>query len=103
MHPEAQQKAAMILATMTREEKIELVTGVDGMWTKGVPRLGVRKLQMADASMGLRKDETPATAFPAFIALAASWNRELAAAYGGAVGEEFRADGVDVLLGPGMN
>lgn len=97
------QDARRLLAAMTREEKIELVHGVDTLWTRGVPRLGVRKLRMSDASMGLRDDLIPATAFPAFIALAATWSPERAAAYGQAVAEEYRAAGVDVLLGPGVN
>jgi beta-glucosidase len=96
-------EAQRLLAAMTRDEKLELVHGVDFMWTRGVPRLGVRKLRMADASMGLRDEVLTATAFPAFIALAATWNRDRAAAYGQAVAEEFRAAGVDVLLGPGVN
>jgi len=54
-------EAQRLLAAMTRDEKIDLVHGVDFMWTRGVPRLGVRKLHMADASMGLRDDAIPAT------------------------------------------
>jgi beta-glucosidase len=103
MNDTIRQEAQRLLAAMTRDEKIELIHGVDGMWTRGVPRLGVRKLHMADASMGLRDDAIPATAFPASIALAATWNRDQAAAYGQAVAEEFRAAGMDVLLGPGVN
>lgn len=103
MNESIRKEAQRLLADMTRDEKTDLVHGVDFMWTRGVPRLGVRKLRMADASMGLRDDAIPATAFPAFIALAATWNRERAAAYGQAVAEEFRAAGVDVLLGPGVN
>jgi beta-glucosidase len=103
MNATIRQEARRLLAALTRDEKTDLVHGVDSMWTCGVPRLGVRKLRMADASMGLRDDATPATAFPAFIALAATWSCERAAAYGQAVAEEFRAAGVDVLLGPGVN
>jgi beta-glucosidase len=103
MNDMIRQEAQRLLAAMTRDEKIDLVHGVDGMWTRGVPRLGVRKLHMADASIGLRDDAIPATAFPASIALAATWNRDQAAAYGQAVAEEFRAAGMDVLLGPGVN
>ena len=99
----AEKKAKTILGKMTFEEKIDLISGVNCMFTKGVPRLGVRGLRMADASMGLRDDATPATAFPAFIALSATWDKDLAREYGSAVGSEFRAAGCDVLLGPGIN
>jgi beta-glucosidase len=60
-------------------------------------------MRMADASMGLRDGGVPATAFPAFIGLAATWDASLAREYGAAVGSEFRAAGFDVLLGPGIN
>ncbi|MFW5743568.1 MAG: beta-glucosidase family protein [Spirochaetota bacterium] len=96
-------RAAAILAGMTLDEKLAVMSGIDNMYTKGVPRLGVRRIRMADASMGLRDDEIDATAFPAFIGLAATWNRERALAYGEAVGEEFRAADIDVVLGPGVN
>ena len=43
------------------------------------------------------------TAFPALTALAATWNPDLAAIYGKALGEEARYREKDVLLGPGVN
>lgn len=103
MHNDLRPQINELVAAMTVDEKLDLLTGTDSMWTKGVPRLGVRRVRMADATMGLREDNVPATAFPAFLCLAATWNREVAAAYGRAVGEEFRAAGIDVLLGPGVN
>ena len=96
-------RAAAILAQMTLDEKLAVMSGIDNMYTKGVHRLGVRRIRMADASTGLRDDVIDATAFPAFIGLAATWNRERALAYGEAVGEEFRAAAIDVVLGPGVN
>ena len=96
-------RAARTLARMKTDEKLALLSGEDNMYTKGVPRLGVRRIRMADASMGLRDPLIEATAFPASIALAATWNRDRALAYGQAIGEEFRAAGIDVVLGPGVN
>ncbi|MFW5850292.1 MAG: beta-glucosidase family protein [Spirochaetota bacterium] len=96
-------KASATLSEMTPDEKLALLAGVDNMYTRGVPRLGVRRLRMADASMGLKDKTIDATAFPAFIALAATWNRDRARDYGTAVGEEFRAANVDIVLGPGVN
>ena len=43
------------------------------------------------------------TAFPVGISLASSWNLELAAAVGNAVGKEMEAYGVTYWLAPGMN
>ncbi len=99
----ATSRAASTLAQMNLEEKLAIISGVDNMFTKGLPRLDVRRLRMADASMGLRDIAIEATAFPAFIALAATWSRDRAVAYGEAVGAEFRAADVDVVLGPGVN
>jgi beta-glucosidase len=99
----ATSRAVELLARMDLDEKLALQSGIDNMFTKGVERLGIRRVRMADASMGLRDETIDATAFPAFIALAATWNRGRALAYGEAVGEEFRAAGIDACLGPGVN
>ncbi|MBN2785451.1 MAG: glycoside hydrolase family 3 C-terminal domain-containing protein, partial [Pontiellaceae bacterium] len=55
-----------------------------------------------DASQGSKLTKG-ATLFPSTIGLAASFDRELAYAYGRAVAEECRADGFRILLGPGVN
>src|SRR5690606_14437213 len=62
----------------------------------------------ADATQGIHEKDycvniTQTTAFPSALALAATWNPSLAYEYAKAVGEECRAWGVNVLLGPGMN
>ncbi len=43
------------------------------------------------------------TAFPCPLALAATWNPDLSYQYAEAIGEECRAGGIGILLGPGMN
>lgn len=48
-------------------------------------------------------ESLPATCFPTATAVADSWDPALAEAMGRALGEEARAQGVDVLLGPGIN
>ena len=45
----------------------------------------------------------PATCFPTATALADSWNPDLAEAMGRALGAEARSEGVNVVLGPGIN
>ncbi|MGB4890367.1 MAG: glycoside hydrolase family 3 C-terminal domain-containing protein [Propionicimonas sp.] len=55
-----------------------------------------------DAGTGLR-DTAGATGFPAGIALAATFDEELAQEYGHAIGEETRAAGFTVLLGPTLD
>ena len=46
---------------------------------------------------------TPSTCYPTAAALASSWDTELLAEVGRALGREARALGVHVLLGPGLN
>ena len=91
-----------ILEQMTLEEKIDLLAGVDFFYLRGVPRLGVPRLRMIDGPMGVRNDG-PATAFPGGIALAATWNTELAEQIGIEFGREARAKGAHFLLAPGVN
>ena len=91
-----------ILSQMTLEEKIDLLGGVDGFFIRGIPRLGWPRLRMADGPMGVR-NFGPATAMPAGIGLAATWNPALAQSVGSEIGRDARAKGVHFLLGPGVN
>ncbi|MBB6676077.1 glycoside hydrolase family 3 C-terminal domain-containing protein [Cohnella lubricantis] len=96
---------------MTLEEKAGLCSGADWWTTKGIERLGLAPIRVADGPHGLRKQKPgaamagsePATCFPTAAGLAASWSRQLAREVGAALGVESRAQGVAVLLGPGIN
>jgi beta-glucosidase len=57
---------------------------------------------MSDGSMGVH-DYGETTAYPAGIALAASWDADLARRVGISMGEDARARGVHFILGLGMN
>ena len=104
-----------LLTRMTFEEKVLLTGGWSGIKVQGsfnipgISRLGIRPVTMADASQGIRKVPFPSkeglsgTSFPSLLALTSTWNTELARQYGKAIGEECRALGIDILLGPGMN
>jgi len=92
-----------LVKRMTLDEKIQLIGGTpDGFHTHAIPRLGIPSLKMSDGPMGLRNDE-PSAAFPAGIALAATWDRQMALRMGQAMGLEARARGVHILLAPGIN
>src|SRR5690606_29004930 len=93
-------------------ELAALLTGA-GFWATRAGR-GIRPLVLTDGPHGVRRqpadadhlgvhESLPATCFPTGAALGASWNPTLAEAVGRALGEEARALGVDVLLGPGIN
>lgn len=91
-----------ILRQMTLDEKIEMLGGINDLYTRPIPRLGVPSLRMSDGPMGVH-DYGLTTAYPAGIALAASWDVNLAERFGTAMGEDARARGVHFILGPGMN
>jgi len=103
-----------VLSQLTLEEKAALCSGRDFWHLEPVPRLGVPALLVADGPHGLRKqrdaggpltltDNVPATCFPTAVTLASTWNRDLLREVGNAIGEEARAEGVGVVLGPGVN
>ncbi|HWT48855.1 MAG TPA: glycosyl hydrolase, partial [Mycobacterium sp.] len=107
---------------MTDDERFSLLVGVMGageLWplrdarippgvpmsagyVPGIPRLGVPALLMSDAGLGVtnpgyRPGDT-ATALPAGLALAASFNPSLARTAGDMIGQEARSRGFNVQL-----
>jgi len=99
---EGEQRVESILRRMTLVEKIDLLGGVDDFFIRGVPRLGLPRLKMADGPVGVR-NFGPATAMVGGIALSATWNPQLAGRVGVELGRDARAKGVHFLLGPGVN
>jgi beta-glucosidase len=91
-----------ILSRMTLEEKIDMLGGVDGFFIRDIPRLNLPRLRMADGPIGVR-NFGPATTMAGGIALAATWNPQLALRVGTEIGRDARAKGVHFLLGPGVN
>ena len=111
---EATAKANEVLKTLTLEEKVSMTRGHNSFFLPGTPAKGLPHVFMVDASAGVRINHSlldpkevrhpeKTTQFPAPIALASTFNPELAHAYGEAVGYETRMAGAGVLLGPGMN
>ena len=95
---------------MTLEEKVSLLAGIDFWHTHAIERLGIPAIKVTDGPHGARTaDETnpnrtlPATCFPTAVAMAATWNPDLIHRVGGALGEETRARGCAILLGPCVN
>jgi beta-glucosidase len=102
-----------LLVEMTLEEKAALTVGQDQWQTRPIERLGLPSIWMADGPTGLRKSpdptqsgigtSVPATCFPTESALAASWDVELVEEVARAIARESQTQGVQVLLGPGVN
>ncbi|MDX2277460.1 MAG: glycoside hydrolase family 3 C-terminal domain-containing protein [Hyphomonadaceae bacterium] len=127
-----ERQAADLVAQMTLQEKLTLVRSdfflnpagpptnansisfhPDALGTAGfvpgIERLGIPAQQQSDASLGISLGPTPfperrnVTALPASIALAASWNCDLARAGGEVVGREARSLGINIMLAGGVN
>ncbi|QRV14802.1 glycoside hydrolase family 3 C-terminal domain-containing protein [Haloterrigena salifodinae] len=98
-----------LLASMTREEKLRLVSGRDDPagtatgYLPGVERLDVPPFRLVDGPLGVRAEGERATAFPASIAVAATFDPDLAHEKGAAMAREARALEQDALLAPGAN
>ena len=103
-----------ILLKMTLEDKISLCTGADFWRSKKMEQYGIPAFTMSDGPHGLRyqsgeadmigvNKSDPATCFPTAVTAGATWNPELYADEGKAIGEEAMKYGVDVVLGPGCN
>ena len=100
--PAIEQQAHAMLAKLTLEQKIDLLGGVDGMYTRAMPSIDLPRFKMSDASVGVRT-WGPTTAYAGGVALAASWDRDLAREIGEGLGRDARARSVNFLLGPGVN
>ena len=103
------------LSRMTTQEKIQVLHAQSKFTSAGVPRLGIRQLNMDDGPHGVREElewnswrvakwtNDAIVAFPSLTCLAATWNRDLSTLYGHSLSEEFAFRGKDILLGPGVN
>lgn len=101
-------------SSLPLEERVQLLAGESHWKTHAVPNVGIPSLFLSDGPHGLRKQEgaqdcmgiaesRPATCFPTASALACSFDPVLVERVGVAIGEEARRQGVDVVLGPGVN
>ncbi|MFC5182201.1 beta-glucosidase family protein [Actinomadura harenae] len=108
----ADQRVALLLPKMTADEKISLLASDDPLGgplggfsenahadtSAGVARLGIPPISMADGPAGVRQGK--ATALPAPITAAASFDPATARDYGTTVAWEARHRGNDLIFGP---
>lgn len=103
-----------LVSKMTLEEKASLLSGKDMWETKTIERLGIPSVILSDGPHGVRRqvgagdhlglnDSLPATCFPTAATVANSWDPSIGELVGTCIGEEALVQGVDVVLGPGMN
>ncbi|WP_394849587.1 glycoside hydrolase family 3 C-terminal domain-containing protein [Pendulispora brunnea] len=115
----AERRATKLVAQLTSDEKIALVHGtgmpiagygtfppealLGASYIPGIPRLGIPQVTSADSACGVNLKDTHATALPAPLALAASWDPDLAQEYGKRIAIELRTLGYTEGLGGATN
>ncbi|MEE4210406.1 MAG: hypothetical protein V2I43_14220, partial [Parvularcula sp.] len=68
-------RCEQLLAALTLDEKVALLSGRDFWTLPAIERLDIPSLRMSDGPTGLRSvNSDPATVFPVGAALAASFN-----------------------------
>ena len=103
-----------IINRLNLEQKCALLSGGTVFTTRALPGKGIPAITLSDGPNGVRKQagaadhlglnpSVPATCFPTSATVANSWDPALGEAVGAAMGEEAAAQGVSVLLGPGLN
>ncbi len=100
-----QERVTRLLQDLTIDEKLSLCAGQSLWRTKPVARLGIKSFKLTDGPRGVGFHSTGrrCTAFPSGIAQAASWDEDLLARFGAALGQECRAVGGRTILGPAIN
>ncbi len=96
------ERALELVSKMTLEEKCDYIGAARSFVIRSVGRLGIPEVRMADGPQGIRNN-TISTLYPCGILTASTWNRELAEELGHALGQDAKARGVAILLGPGVN
>ena len=94
---------------MTLKEKISLLSGKDDWNTTGVERLGIPGVALMDGPHGVRivddgrRWKGPTVSFPTGASMATCWDPALLEKVGGAMAEEVKGVGGELLLGPCIN
>lgn len=107
-------KHEKLIEEMALEEKAALLSGKGEWQTWDFKRMGIASMYCSDGPHGIRKQagagdhlglnpSLPATCFPTAATVANSWDPNLGEQIGKALGEEAKAQGVHVVLGPGLN
>jgi beta-glucosidase len=101
--PELKSRVDALISKMTIEEKVDYIGGT-GFAIRAMPNLKLPSFEMSDGPYGVRSNfGFPSTTYAVGIGLAASWDPELAARAGAAIGKDARARGIHYMLGPGVN
>jgi beta-glucosidase len=108
----AWQRADDLVKKLTLDEKLQFILskypsnadpGGGGGYIEGVPRLHIPDVNISDSATGSGSATQSSSTFPATIALAASWDRQLSYDYGKEIAIQLRAQGFAMGLGGGAN
>ena len=117
------QRADMVQAQMTLDEKIRLVHGqgwgvlkpgapifpgsnFGAGYMAGIERLGIPGIDLADSAVGIRMaayQSRYATLLPSTLGAASSWDTDSAFLYGDVIGRELREQGFNMTIGGGVD
>jgi len=112
MDHEVKQRADVLVKQMTLDEKLQFIVskypnnavpGGGAGYIEGIRRLNIPDINISDSATGSGSSKQPSSAFPATIALAATWDRQLSFDYGVQVARELRAQGFGMGLGGATN
>src|ERR1700736_2025206 len=96
-----------LVARLTLEQKVRLLTGADSWLLHGESAVGLRPMVLSDGPAGVRgtrfDSRSPSSSLPCPIALGATWDEQLVHDLAFGLGQETRGKGVDVLLAPTIN
>lgn len=96
-----------LIARLTLEEKVQLLTGRDFWTTWPIEKIGLRRVLVSDGPSGVRgevwDERSPSLNLPSATALSSAWDVDIARRYGAASAIEARRKDVDVVLGPTIN
>ncbi|HEU5391406.1 MAG TPA: glycoside hydrolase family 3 C-terminal domain-containing protein [Streptosporangiaceae bacterium] len=96
-----------LLAALSLDDKVRLLTGADNWRSCPLPAIGLRAMVVSDGPAGVRgvtmDERNPSSSLPCPSALGATWDPALVQALAAALGTEARNKGVDILLAPTIN
>ncbi|KAF7953333.1 hypothetical protein EAE96_006544 [Botrytis aclada] len=96
-----------VLSKLNNMEKVSLLAGTDWWHTAAIPKYNVPSIRVSDGPNGVRGTRffngITAACFPCGTALAATWDTKLLHRAGVLMGEEAKAKGAHVILGPTIN
>ncbi|GAA4623483.1 glycoside hydrolase family 3 C-terminal domain-containing protein [Actinoallomurus vinaceus] len=106
-----QKRAELLVARMTLDEKVLEIHMLDvpdhPREVAGIERLGIPALKITNGPAGAGPGDSstaqPATALPAALGMSASWDPQVAAAFGRVAGQEVADRGEGLIEAPGLN